>query len=344
MKRESFCPNCEDYRATKTLERPERYSVRGADIEVRVKTSVCAECGEVIGADDDDAAVLNAVYAEYRRRKDLLSPEKIKEIRKRYSLSQKSFAALLGMSEATVNRYEQGGLQDPAHDTAIRACENPQMLRGLLERRGHGLSDWQRKRAEKALAGEADSSTTIFDHIGEVDWICMPKDVSEQTGYRRFDYKRFAAVVVWFCKRLGRVSRTTINKLMFYSDFLNFRTATVSLTGAAYRRLDYGPAPADYGGLYSRMESEEVLISQEEQYPNGYTGFYYSAGPNASSLNVEFTEHEQMVLEHVAEVLGNLSATAISQKSHKEPAWQNTEEKQLVSYHEATGLSLSLDE
>ncbi|MGC9453736.1 MAG: type II TA system antitoxin MqsA family protein [Phycisphaerae bacterium] len=341
---EVFCPNCEDYRLAKRVRRDETYKVRDQQITIPVERLICVNCGEPLGSDEHDQAVLNAVYAEYRRRADLLTPQRIKEIRRQYRLSQKSFAALLGMSEATINRYEQGGLQDSAHDTAIRACEKPDVLRDLLERRGHLLSDWQRKRVEQSLAGESEPVCRALEHLGEVDWICMPDEVTDRTGYRRFDYERFAATVTWFCNRLGDVSRTTINKLLFYADFLSFKTSTVSLTGAAYRRLEYGPVPADYGGLLSRMESEDFLTSREEHYPTGLVGCYYSSGPKASELNVEFSEHEQRVLEKVAETLGRLSAKAISENSHNESAWRNTGEKQLISYLEASDLSISLDD
>lgn len=341
---EVFCPNCEDYHPTKRVKRSETYKVRDQQITIPVETEVCVKCGESIGSDEQDKAVLDSVHAEYRRRADLLTPQRIKEIRQRYRLSQKSFAALLGMSEATINRYERGALQDQAHDTTIRACEKPDVLRDLLERRGHLLSDWQRKRVEESLAGECEQAYQDLGHPGEVGYLCMPDEVTDRTGYRRFDYSRFAATVTWFCNRLGAVSRTTINKLLFYADFLSFKTATVSLTGAAYRRLEYGPVPGDYGGLLSRMESEDVLTSREEQYPNGYVGCYYSPGPKASELDVQFTEHEQEVLKKVAQTLGGLTAKAISDRSHDESAWRNTGEKQLISYSEAVELSISLDD
>ena len=172
----------------------------------------------------------------------------------------------------------------------------------------------------------------------------MPKEVTDKTGFRRFDYKRFAAVAAWFCDRLGQVSRTTINKLMFYADFLSFKTKTVSLTGAAYRRLAYGPVPADYGALLSRMESEGVLASEEREYTEGYMGQYYSVGPIVKSLDVEFTAQEQEVLEHVAGVFGGMTATAISDRSHQESAWMDTDDKEFISFTTATSLSLSLSQ
>ena len=337
-----FCPTCEDYRATKTEEREETYTVRSRQITVPVKTAVCAECGESLGSDEEDQKVLDAVYEAYRREEDLLTPERIKQVRKRYRLSQKSFAALLGMSEATINRYEKGALQDQIHDNAIRACEEPQYVRDLLQRHGHLLSQWQKQRAEEALAGQAPPESDVPDWLDERELGFMPKEVSDRTGFRRFDQKRFAAVVVWFCRRLGGAWTTQINKLMFYADFLNFKTATVSLTGSTYRKIQRGPVPTDYGHMLEWMEAAELLVCDEVPYPKGYTGYDYQIGPKAESLEVELTEREQAVLERVADELGTLTAKAISERSHQEAAWRNTEDKKIISYQEAMSLSLSL--
>ena len=175
----AFCPTCEDYRETKVVEREETYDVRGRRITVPVKAELCAACGESLGSDTEDQTILDAVHAEYRRQADLLTPERIKEVRKQYRLSQKSFAALLGMSEATINRYEQGGLQDPAHDTAIRACERSGVIRDLLVRRGTLLSEWQRQRVEEALAGQPDPNAEVLERLGEsTGYACRERSVS----------------------------------------------------------------------------------------------------------------------------------------------------------------------
>ena len=339
-----FCPTCEDYSETKTVEREETYTVRGTEVTVPVKVGVCTTCGESLGSDEEDQAILDAVHAEYRRQNDLLTPEKIKGIRRRYRLSQKSLALLLGMSEATMNRYERGGLQDQVHDNAIRACEAPAYVRDLLERRGHLLSDWQRGKVEKSFAGQEERAGTWIELAGGADWMPIAGQVSEQTGFRRFEYRRFAGALVLLCKRMGKISRTVVNKVLFYADFLNYKTATVSLTGTPYRRLEYGPAPSNYGRLLEQMEAEDLLVCREVEYPKGNTGFYYAVGPNADSLDVEFTPHEVKVLEHVAETFQGCTAKVISDRSHAESAWLNTEDKKLISYTEAATLTLDLPE
>jgi len=82
--------------------------------------------------------------------------------------------------------------------------------------------------------------------------------------------------------------------------FLNFKTATVSLTGTAYRKLPYGPAPSDYGLLLDQMETQGLLICQEVEYPRGYTGFNYQRASE------EEGEREALRLhEHTGRPLGD---------------------------------------
>ena len=149
---DEYCVVCGQDGPLRHEQKATEFDVRGETLHFQVPVRVCPSCGTTEVEEGLDPAEM--AFAEYRKRKGLLTPQQIREIRQRYRLSQKSFAALLGMSESTINRYEGGGLQDEAHDQAIRACENPVVMRDLLARRGDRLSQWQRKRAEAALAGE----------------------------------------------------------------------------------------------------------------------------------------------------------------------------------------------
>lgn len=333
-----FCPICEDYCEIKTETVKDTYNVRGTDIEVSVQKELCVSCGEKLGSDEQDQQILDFVNAEYRKKTDLLTPERINQIRSRYRLSQKSFALLLGMSEATINRYEKGALQDQTHDTAIRACENPKFVRDLLERKGDLLTEWQRNRVLKALSGQDASSSIILAFSG----VSMPDEVSERTGFRHFGYDRFAYVVIHLCKEMGDICTTVMNKLLFYADFLNYKKATVSLTGAAYRRLDYGPVPADYSGLFSKMESEGLVAIEEKVFSDECTGYYYKPGSESDAIQAQLTKHEKKVLSFIAKKFQQCTAKEISELSHKESAWLNTKDKELISYLEAQSLTLDM--
>ena len=342
MSDEKFCPVCEDYRRFTTENRHETYTVRRREITVPTAVEVCTTCGESLFDEARDSELLEHVYANYRKDEGLLTPDEIKAIRNRYRLSQKSLAALLGMSEATINRYENGSLQDSAHDNAIRACENATFVRDLLARNGHLLSDWQRRRAEKALATEPEDAGDIPAGVNLLEWNSMPVERTQWTGFRQFDYNRYVRVVLWFCRHLSAaLTPTKLHKLLFYADFLNFRAASVSLTGAAYRKLDYGPVPADYGNLRGRMEHDEYVRVVEAVYQSGHTGEEFHLGANADKVPCKFTAQELAVLDHVAETFRGMTPSGISEVSHGEEAWEETEEKKLISYRHAAALSLA---
>jgi len=146
-----YCPMCETERAFRAETRQEEYELRGEKFVLEVPRLVCLTCGEAeIGEAFGDPTL--KLYAEYRRRHGLLSPEQIRAIREKYDLSQEAFATLLGTSPATLARYEGGSLQDKAYDQLLRACENPWFMSDLLRREGERLSPRQRTQVEAALA------------------------------------------------------------------------------------------------------------------------------------------------------------------------------------------------
>ena len=62
------------------------------------------------------------------------------------------------------------------------------------------------------------------------------------------------------------VTTTKLNKLLFYVDFLFYKHNAVSFTGAAYRRLQYGPVPAEYSVLREWLEMDDLISVEEVQY------------------------------------------------------------------------------
>lgn len=334
---DEYCIDCGQDGPLRRERKSMEFDIRGETLHIEVPLIVCPSCGTTEVEEGVDPAEI--AFAEYRKRKRLLTPKRVKEIRKGYSLSQKSFAALLGMSEATINRYEGGGLQDEAHDQAIRGCESLDVMRDLLDRRGNRLSSWQRKRVEAALVGEPKPRRGIT-LSGRCVSISNERERTPQTGYREFDYLRYVAVVVWLCRHLSPVTATSLNKLLFYVDFLHYKSEAVSLTGSAYRRMQYGPVPAAYRDRQQMMELEGFIEAEEVQYKNDRTGMEFSPGPKADELDVEFSTRELKILEAVCKAFRNVTPSEISDLSHKEKAWRDTEEKALITYDKALDLSL----
>ncbi len=331
-----YCVVCDEERSFRHEQQSVEFEVRGETLAFDVPVKVCDACGVI----EDEVDPAEIAFQMYREKGGLLTPQQIREIRERYKLSQKSLAALLGMSEATINRYEGGGIQDEAHDTAIRSCANPDIMREHLQRRGNRLSDFQRRRVEESLNGEEQKHCGTLLSVDKL-W-SMPDELSLKTGFRRFNYERYAAIVAWFCERMKMVTTTSLNKLLFYADFLHFDSESVSLTGAVYRKLPYGPVPADFGGLREQMELDQFVEVREVPYQNGRIGEEYRLGPMADEVKVSFSSRELKTLEKVADEFGNVTPSEISDRSHRETAWQDTEDLDLISYDKAASLSFHL--
>lgn len=115
-----YCCGCQLMCDTAVIEKEETLIVKGREITLAVPVRVCAVCGEEILDEKLDAETLRLFYNEYRRLENLLLPDEIKSIRKKYNLSQVSFAKFLGFGEKTIARYENGAIQDFCHDNMIR--------------------------------------------------------------------------------------------------------------------------------------------------------------------------------------------------------------------------------
>jgi putative zinc finger/helix-turn-helix YgiT family protein len=142
---------CETEREMQPRTVREEYKVRSETIAIDVPRLSCPACGESLVDEAFGDPTLH-VYAEYRRRHGLLSPEQIRGIREKYDLSQDAFASLLGTSPATLARYEGGSLQDKAYDHLIRACANPEFVADLVSRESQQLSPRQLQSVQAALS------------------------------------------------------------------------------------------------------------------------------------------------------------------------------------------------
>jgi putative zinc finger/helix-turn-helix YgiT family protein len=150
-----YCDPCGDDREFRRELREKAIEVRGEAITVTAPTLVCVSCGATQPDPEGERQGLDPIrlaFDEYRRRHDMLSTDEIRRIREQYDLSREAFAAVLGMSPATLYRYEAGALQDDLHDAAIFTCDDPATMQRLVERRKSVLSPLQVRRFEEALA------------------------------------------------------------------------------------------------------------------------------------------------------------------------------------------------
>lgn len=330
-----FCPHCELDRELRIVHKSIEYTIKGEKIPIETTLNQCTSCNNEFLSPDEDNDPLELAYREYRQRHGMLQPEEIRSFRTSLGLNQRELSGLLSWGGATLSRYETGGLQDDAHDTALRMAMNPRNMLTLIEKKPSILSPEKTRAVKEALGKYSEEQVLPYRSLCE-SRLGLPEP-DEYNGYRIFDINKLFNTVLFFCMN-AEVVKTKLNKLLFYADFKHFKEYTVSITGARYAHLPYGPAPDRYPFILAALEEEEKSIVIEERSFGSYLGEVLIArkSPDVSL----FLTSEMKILAMVKEMFGEVSAKQLSDRSHKEKAFIETKNGELIAYTFAEKLSI----
>ena len=328
----SFCPHCEkETSATSVLAKLE-YTVKGVDVSIEAPLIKCDVCENEFESPEMGHDVAALALRAYREEVGLLSPEEIKSFRKSLGLTQHELSELLGWGGATLSRYENGALQDEAHDRAMRMIMEPDALLGVIKNNPGLLSQEKRDHLVKKLKTRENAESAYRNFFKQ---FLTDYQADINSGYRRFDAKKFFAMVLHFCRDSG-IPKTKLNKLLWYSDFLSFKHNTVSISGTKYAHLPFGPCPDNYDVFIAYLTDIEKSLTVMEQSSGIYSWevLVSSSTPDYSL----FTNGEIHVLSSVAKSFEDKSASEICEISHGERGFQETSDGQIISYDFADGL------
>jgi putative zinc finger/helix-turn-helix YgiT family protein len=329
----AICPHCEVERDLEQISISRDYEIRGEIISVKVNVLRCKECGKEFDPPDLYPDPLEIAYREYRRKNQMLQPEEIKELRISLGLTQKELAQLLGWGGATLSRYENGALQDDAHNTTLLLLRDPQNVLRLVESNPKAISPDKLSRLVINLSGMIEDGELSFRQIYERRFGRYPIDI--YSGYRRLDLNKLFSSILYFCSNT-EIVKTKLNKLLFFSDFKHFKEYAVSITGSRYAHLPYGPAPDRYSFYIAALHEDEGSLAIEEKYFNDYPGEVLIA-LKSPDLGL-FSASEIQVLSEVNHLLAGHSAKALSDLSHREKGYLDTLDGELISYEYADHL------
>ncbi|HCM96606.1 MAG: hypothetical protein A2X25_00240 [Chloroflexi bacterium GWB2_49_20] len=331
-----ICPNCEKETELDFVNIIDEVIVRGEAIPVNVEYFRCKECGSEFRDPRSKIDPLDTAYKEFRQRHGMLQPEKIKELREKYGLTQLEMTNLLGWGGATLSRYENGALQDEAHETILRLIQDPHNLLELIEQKSGVLDERKKERTIASIKEISKGREKSFSTIYETLYGSYEAD--KLSGYKPLDVAKLFNSMIFFCKDV-EIPKTKLNKLMFYADFKHFKDYALSITGVQYAHLPFGPAPDRYQLFVAALHDEEKSVSITEYlFPNGNTGEYLLA-IKEPLLNM-FSTTELKILAIIKEYFTEFNATKISELSHQEKGYVDTRDGELISYDYAQYLSI----
>lgn len=329
----NYCPKCHKKVETKIEKLKETYRINGEDIEVLADVLVCCECGEKLFDEELDNDTLLKAYNEYRIRHKLLFPEDIKDIREQYGLSQRSFGKLLNWGDKTIHRYENGSLQDKAHNSLLTLLKDPNNMKTYLNENEITLSEKKKDSLLKKIEGLSEKQQGSKDIAEQM----MRSGPSIENGFKSFDYEKFCAMVLYYADRSKELLKVKLLKLMNYADMLSYRENSVSISGSRYLHYNYGPVPERYEMLLEFME-KDGLIRMEHFEDNGYEKIRIIALDKDPISDL--SDDETLILNKVYDRFKDFGSKQIADYSHQEKGYQETKEFQVIPYSYAKDLSI----
>lgn len=331
-----YCEVCGREVETKIITRKEILNVCGEDIEVDAQVMVCAECGEELFNEELDSATLINAYNEYRRRHKLLLPEEIRRIREQYGLSQRSFAKLLNWGDKTIRRYENGAVQDRAHNSLLLFLREPENMRTYLTENEVALDEKQISRLLETVEKlEQDTDFRVGRRYFDLFFSRVP---CEENGLKGFDYEKLCAMVLFFAHKSAGLLKTKLMKLLNYSDMIFYKENGLSISGLKYAHLPYGPVPDNFDMILGKMAADHIAHI-EVFYDGSYEN--HQVIPECDVPEGALSDEEIEVLNRIYEKFKNFGSAEISNYSHREKGYNATKTGQIISYAYAMDIQLN---
>lgn len=287
---------CLKCNATQFVNQSVRFTpeIKGETVEVIVPCMVCQNCQTPI-MDTGQMSVLRRASADkYRERHSLLTSAQIITYREELGMSQSAFSRYLGVGEASIKRWETYYIQDTSQDELIRLkCDEASAEMNFLS------VHWKRD--------EPDS----------------------YSGNRKFNLQLFKNIALYLVQHTNQ-SIIYLNKLHFYIDFLHYKKNGVSLTGARYTPLKYGPCPDQYRPIYEALVSAGCLKENKNHSYEAIT---------SPDLTL-FDDSEKETLAHILGLYKSLGMQNIYKLSHQEKGYKETDECAFINYKFAEDLAI----
>lgn len=302
------------------------------------KSYYCAESGESFTTTELDEFNLSQVYNQYRDKHNIPFPDQIIKLRNTYGLSASMMSKILGFGTNSYRNYEKGEVPSLANANLINTVSNSILNFKLLVDLNNDLNDEEKIKILKRIEVVIENYRETKDDKKYVNILFENRLPDNYTGYRKPDMEKMSNMILFFAEKLNP-TETMMNKLLFYSDFYNYKKTAYSISGSNYMAHNYGPVPVRFGGIFDYAANKDYIFMKVEDYGNGYWGkcFYKSSHKDFNSEL--FSSEEIESLNTIVSTFRGYNATQIMEKSHEEKAWlENEKNKSLIDYNYAFEL------
>lgn len=147
-----FCTQCGSQQEIMYEKEHGVFDVLDTKIEAELTITRCRQCHEEVWDETIERCNDMILFNKYKERHDLLTSDQVRNIREKYALSQSGFATLMGFGAKTITRYENGSIQDVAHDLLMRMMDKKMNFLSVWKQRKNHLNEKDVKKTELSLS------------------------------------------------------------------------------------------------------------------------------------------------------------------------------------------------
>lgn len=333
-----YCINCNDIHELKFIKKLEKYPIKKDVVEIEATLLECSNCGESF----ENGQLENSNYIlaadQYRGKNNLLTTSDIIKLREKYNISQRLLGRLLRWSESLICQYENGKIQDISHDELLTFIDSPWNMYQIYSKNKSVLQEKEAKRIIEILKPlikeeeEQDSKSSIEDYYCEYD--------KNFNGNRSLNFNKLIDLINQIVSVTGEVTKTKLFKILFYIDFLNYKSCNESVSGIVYEKLPFGPVPENYPQLINSLSKSKDLKVETFIDIHGIeiTNINSVCVPSTSL----FTPQETEMIYKVSRLFKNFTAKRLSELSHEEDGYIDTNDRCPIDYSFAKKIKLDL--
>lgn len=332
----TYCPYCQKETEYGIVKR-EVKEFRGVSIDTYENVGICKKCHNDLFINKLEEENNNRIYGEYRKKANIILPQDIVNLRKKYNISQRELTSILGFGKMTINRYERGGIPTKSQSDYLRfLIDNDNKF---IEKAKEAYDNKQinKKTLDKVTnVNNGDEDDKDFIHVLKLELTAkLKRDPDIYNGYQTLDLDKLENIVSYIASK-ANLTITSLNKYLWFIDMLSFKERGISITGLTYQNQKYGPTIIDNQYDVLSLLNDKYKREDIETETGNCTRIISKENYNLESLD----ESEKEIIDTIIKKLKNKKVNEISNLSHQEDGWKKTKRFEKISFEYAKKLKL----
>lgn len=325
------CPICGKRHEVELRESEDFLEIKGQEIIFKDKYYLCCNVSKNNCFTIDNMMFENILAAKdsYRKKNNLLTSKEIKNIRKKFELTQAEFSLLLGLGEITITRYETKQIQDVSIDQIMRFVDsNPMILLDYLDERKDKFTEKRYNEIKDNIKHAIDEKNIKLD-ILKLKYIDYDTE-NENNGNCLLNIDKLSNYIAYIAKKMQEekidLKKVVLMKLLWYIDAIGYKENNKALTGLVYVHENYGALPIGHEEImYLPSIKFTKKQLEEEQYQ-------YQIYIKDDYKMKKIKDSEKEIIDRVINKFKNYRSSEISEYMHKEDAYKNTLLLQVIPF------------